>query len=259
MKPLFTEDNLVVLESLAKRRALYAFDFDGTLAPIVQSHEEAQISKMTYGYLKQLNDLVPLAIISGRNEKDLESRLLFKPKYVIGSHGFDEESPGLGEALETCNQWSRFLENSLLIEKNLLGIEIENKGCSIAVHFRKAEDKGKSRLEILNSIANLETSSRVILGKAVINIIPSGVPNKGASFLKLMMHEQVESALYVGDDDTDEDVFSLNYNNIVTVRIGEKENSNAQFYLKVQNDVNKLLRHLLDYNRHLHKKNAHFL
>lgn len=31
MKPLFTEDNLVVLESLAKRRALYAFDFDGTL------------------------------------------------------------------------------------------------------------------------------------------------------------------------------------------------------------------------------------
>lgn len=62
---------------------------------------------MTYGYLKQLNDLVPLAIISGRNEKDLESSM-FKPKYVIGNHGFDEESPGLEEALETCNQWSRF-------------------------------------------------------------------------------------------------------------------------------------------------------
>jgi trehalose-6-phosphatase len=53
----------------------------------------------------------------------------------------------------------------------------------------------------------MEPAPRIVLGKSVINLIPAGAPHKGVALLELMVHLKIQCALYIGDDDTDEDVF----------------------------------------------------
>jgi hypothetical protein len=48
----------------------------------------------------------------------------------------------------------------------------------------------------------------------------------------------------VGDDENDEDAFSLD-GNIVPVRIGRKRRSHARYYLRTQAEIDKLLELLL--------------
>lgn len=59
------------------------------------------------------------------------------------------------------------------------------------------------------------------------------------------MHQlQISAALYVGDDDTDEDVFSLPDERIVSVRVGKKAATAAQWYLTRQSQIGQLLQYL---------------
>lgn len=254
MKDIF--ENLSVIDNLTAKKAVWAFDFDGTLAAIVQSPSEARISNMTLGYLNQLNGLVPVAIISGRSLTDLQERLPFNVKYPVGNHGleglfgFESSQTSLDEIRKTCKFWCEFLETSLIEKKGLIGIEIEDKKFSVAVHYRHAENKDLARLEIINSISKLNLLPRMILAKSVVNIVPPGSPNKGESLMHIMRLENAEAAFYIGDDDSDEDVFALNDERIVTVRVGFKESTQAQYFMKAQGELNKLLRHILDHARY---------
>jgi trehalose 6-phosphate phosphatase len=90
----------------------------------------------------------------------------------------------------------------------------------------------------------LAPAPRLVLGKAVVNAIPSGNLHKGSAMLELMHQLKTSGALYVGDDDTDEDVFSLPDERIVTVRIGKKAASAAQWYLARQSQIGLLLQYL---------------
>lgn len=83
------------------------------------------------------------------------------------------------------------------------------------------------------------------MGKSVVNTIPPGSLHKGSAMLELMHQLQSSAALYVGDDDTDEDVFSLPDERIVAVRIGKKAMSAAQFYLQRQSHIGLLLHYLV--------------
>jgi trehalose 6-phosphate phosphatase len=62
------------------------------------------------------------------------------------------------------------------------------------------------------------------------------------------------AALYIGDDDTDEDVFSLPDTRILTVRIGKNKISAARFFLKRQTEITEVLRSIVktgDRNTHI--------
>ena len=50
----------------------------------------------------------------------------------------------------------------------------------------------------------------------------------------------------MGDDWTDEDVFSLESPDILTLRIEKKPDSQARFYLETQKDIARLLDLLID-------------
>jgi trehalose 6-phosphate phosphatase len=65
----------------------------------------------------------------------------------------------------------------------------------------------------------------------------------------LMLQTGIKSAFYIGDDDTDEDVFSLPNTRIFTVRVGRKVSSQAQYFISEQAEINPLLRTLLRHYR----------
>ena len=255
MKNLFSSENLKLLEALSFTQSLYAFDFDGTLSKIVQRSQDATIVASTDALLKQLSKHAPVAIISSRSIKDLKSRLKFIPPYLIGNHGLE----GLGirpDALDLahkiCANWKLYLEDHLPLESS--GIAIEDKSFSLAIHYRKCSAKKKAKIDILKIVSNLDPKPRIILGKCVINLLPTGAPHKGVALVELMIQAEIKSALYIGDDDTDEDVFSLPNARILTVRVGKKATSQAQFYIEGQQEINRLLKTILQFYESAKKK-----
>jgi len=248
MKYLFSEQGRRLLESLTFTKTLYAFDFDGTLAPIVKSPEDAKLGTVLGSLLRELSEFAPVAIISGRSIKDLILRLGFEPPYSIGNHGLEGLSAtkeSADTARKLCEQWRlQLLQHWGKLSEDS-GVFIEDKIYSLALHYRKSRDKRTARLSLFEKIEALRPSPRIILGKSVMNLIPVGAPHKGVALLELMMKLELRAALYVGDDDTDEDVFSLPDEGIVTVRVGHKKTSHAKFFVKRQNEVQRLLREIL--------------
>ena len=79
------------------------------------------------------------------------------------------------------------------------------------------------------------------MGKCVVNLISPGAPHKGVALLEIMLRSGCRSAVYFGDDDNDEDVFTLGEESLLTVRVGKSETSAALFYLDAQSDVDYAL------------------
>jgi trehalose 6-phosphate phosphatase len=90
MRPLLSPENVDVLAQFACSRVLLAFDFDGTLAPIVHDRDGATMRTETADSFESLCKLYPCAVISGRSKDDVSSRLgAAAVKYVIGNHGLE--------------------------------------------------------------------------------------------------------------------------------------------------------------------------
>jgi trehalose 6-phosphate phosphatase len=90
MQHLFTPAGEVALAATLLRRPLLAFDFDGTLAPIVARPDDARISQAVSARLKSLAAQLPVAIVTGRAVADVRGRLGFEPRFIVGSHGAED-------------------------------------------------------------------------------------------------------------------------------------------------------------------------
>lgn len=248
MHYLFNLNGTRVLEALSFTKTLYAFDFDGTLAPIVKTPKDAYASEHTMKLIKELSQYVPVAIISGRSLSDLKTRVKCNKCFLIGNHGLENpmaKKSSFTKAQALSLKWKTKLESEwkeLSKDKNVF---IEDKTYSLALHYRKSRNKKIIKSILIDRIKALEPSPRVIWGKAVINIVPPGAPHKGAALLETMHGLGLNAALYIGDDDTDEDVFSLTDQNVISIRVGQKQKSSACYYIKRQTEINTLLKSIL--------------
>lgn len=239
----------MILESLSFTQSLYAFDFDGTLSKIVRVPADAVISEKTGALLRELSEFVPVAIVSGRSVDDLRQRLPFEPFYLVGNHGLE----GLGGSRESlvyaetvCRGWRDRLEK---IDFGV-GVEVEDKSYSLAIHFRRSRKKKEANAKIRRALRELDPAPRVISGKSVVNLIPAGAPHKGVALMELMKMAGTRRAFYIGDDDTDEDVFGLPDDQVVmSVRVGKKKSSSARYYIRHQSEINQVLKVLIQFHR----------
>ncbi|MFM2420090.1 MAG: hypothetical protein RL385_4813 [Pseudomonadota bacterium] len=243
MRHLLSRDSGEVLAQLAWSRVLVAFDFDGTLAPIVANREEARMRARTSELFSKVCSLYPCAVISGRSQPDVSARLGAAPiKYVIGNHGL-EPGASLDEFEEEIAQARVSLEETLA---GTAGVDLEDKRYSLALHYRRSRNKRLARSAILSAVAALPVRMRVVPGKLVVNVVPERAPNKGDALLELRKAEQADTALYVGDDVTDEDVFELDQpGRLLTVRVGDSRSSAAAYFLRDQNEMDRLLAKLI--------------
>jgi trehalose 6-phosphate phosphatase len=90
MKHALSRRTSDVLAQLASKRALLAFDFDGTLAPIVADRDRAVMRRRTRTLFGAVCELYPCAVISGRARHDVASRPgKIDVKHVVGNHGIE--------------------------------------------------------------------------------------------------------------------------------------------------------------------------
>jgi trehalose 6-phosphate phosphatase len=244
MKHLLSADSLAVITRLAGERTLCAFDFDGTLATIVDNPDRASMRPRTRDMLRRLASLYPCIILSGRARKNLLGKLSgVHVAQVIGNHGAETgEASGARPLVE---QWKSALEAKL---GSVPGLWIEDKDLSLAVHYRLCAQKVQVRRDIRAAAAAL-SHARIVGGKQVVNIVADTAPNKGDALAAERDRLRCNWVLYVGDDENDEAAFALD-GNVVSVRVGRKRRSHARFYLRAQAEVDNLLALLISLRQH---------
>jgi len=244
MTRLLAVGNESLLVRLAAAHALLAFDFDGTLAPIVGDREAANMRPPTASLFAELCELYPCAVISGRARADVRIRLAGADvRFVIGNHGLEP-----GTDLSSFEEKVARAKPTLMAELAAYdGLELEDKGYSLAVHYRHSPQKRAARQAIARAVSALAVPMRVVPGKLVANIVPASAMNKGDALLSLRQSLGATMALYVGDDVTDEDVFRLNEpGRILTVRVGHSSKTAAGYVLRDQREIDVLLRRLVE-------------
>jgi trehalose 6-phosphate phosphatase len=182
-------------------------------------------------------------VISGRARADVLARLESIPvRAVVGNHGL-EPSADAQRYRTTVRGWLPLLREKL---ESRPGVEIENKLYSLSIHYRRAKLKSATLGAIRGAISALNGEARSIPGKQVINLLPTGAPDKGATLSALRDSVQAARTIYIGDDATDEDAFRHASERLLGIKVGRSNQTHADYYLAKQTDVDRFLENLLE-------------
>jgi trehalose 6-phosphate phosphatase len=243
MKNVLSEANRAILTGFARSDVLLAFDYDGTLSPIVDEPDQAKMRPETRELLWRVSRLYPLIVITGRAQPDALMRLRgVGVREVIGNHGI-EPSHASNRHVEEVQGWRPAIEACVA---SLEGVHLEDKIFTVALHYRQSPHKEHARATLLKMAAGLR-NARIVGGKQVVNIVPNDAPHKGTALLRERERLHCDTAIYVGDDETDEDVFKLAQpEQLLTIRIGPSRTSAADYYIQSQQSVDELLALLVE-------------
>jgi trehalose 6-phosphate phosphatase len=208
------------------------------------------------GLAKTLNRLLArtsgaLALVSGRSLNDID--LIFAPKQfpAVGGHGAEMRLSADNEAVAAhAPPMDKELKLRLAaIAKLSPGILLEDKGYSLALHYRLAPHAEKAIYEAVSLIrADLPNAPiEVLPGKSVCEIKHSGF-NKASGVRELMKHEPFKGRrpLFIGDDVTDETVFAIMPDmEGLAFSVGRRAQGVAGHFDE-PSDVRAFLAHLLD-------------
>src|SRR5271155_1690775 len=191
-------------------------DIDGTLLDLMPTPREVWVPP---GLSETLNRLLErtsgaLALVSGRSLNDID--LIFAPAEfpAVGGHGAEMRLSTDSEAVAThAPPMDKELKRRLAaIAKLSPGILLEDKGYSLALHYRLAPHAEKAIYEAVSLIrADLPNAPiEVLPGKCVCEIKQAGF-DKATGVHELMTHEPFRGRhpIFIGDDVTDESVFAL--------------------------------------------------
>jgi trehalose 6-phosphate phosphatase len=246
MRNILTGAHRQILKEFVSSNVLVALDYDGTLAPIVTDPDLARMRKTTIDLLRRLTDLYQVIVISGRAQPDALRKLRGTGVFeVVGNHGI-EPWHAARRHIDQVKQWLPAVNGHLT---SLPGVLVEDKIYSLAIHYRRSREKKRARAAILELVAKLGPA-RIIGGKQVVNILPEGAPHKGIALERERGRLQCDTAIFVGDDETDEDVFALDQpGRLLTVRVGRKKTSAAHYFIPDQRSMDELLRTLIEFRR----------
>jgi trehalose 6-phosphate phosphatase len=231
-------------------------DIDGTLLELMPTPREVWVPP---GLSKTLNRLLArtngaLALVSGRSLNDID--LIFAPEQfpAVGGHGaemrIDPESESVASHAPPMDK--ELKRRLAAIAKLSPGILLEDKGYSLALHYRLAPHAEKAIYEAVSLIrADLPNAPIEILpGKCVCEIKHSGF-TKATGVRELMTREPFKGRrpLFIGDDVTDETVFGImpDYDGLA-FSVGRRAHGVAGHF-DAPSDVREFLAHLLDDER----------
>ncbi len=218
---------------------LVALDFDGTISPLVPTPGQAQLPPLTRGALIALSQhpKLALAFISGRALSDLKARVGWKGPIYAGNHGLEICGPGFyfikTEADQQRDVLQRLSESLAAHLTHIAGAEVEHKGLTTSIHYRRvALSEHEEVRRLVAAAVAAHKSLRLKYGNMVFEIWPRVDWHKGKalSWINTQLGNRSADALYCGDDVTDEDAFAALPEG-VTVKIGAGQKTAAKFHL----------------------------
>jgi trehalose 6-phosphate phosphatase len=190
-------------------------DIDGTLLDLAATPAGVLVPSTLQATLTTLWKWTggALALISGRSLNDIDR--IFAPLELpaVGGHG--------AEIRATLQTSQKKRAQPLLLDERVRralfglarkGVIIEDKGYSMAVHYRLAPELGPELKHEVARIASSFADARYELlpGKFVLEVKPTAF-NKGTAVLQLMELPPFAGRrpIFIGDDVTDEAVFAI--------------------------------------------------
>ncbi|MEO7852646.1 MAG: trehalose-phosphatase [Rubrivivax sp.] len=247
MKPALGGSGRAALARLGAAPSLLAFDFDGTLAPIVARRGDARVPLPVARRLKRLCQSSTVAVFSGRSEDDVLDRLGFEPGFVVGNHGIpralDPQARAWVEALDPARR--ALARHAAALDA--AGVQVEDKQRSIALHYRLATDRAHALQLLQGALPTQDRSIVVTNSKCTLNVAAAGAPDKCDALASLVHDAQAQAVLFIGDESNDATLFARAPAEWVTVRIEPNPaRSSARFYLDGLTQLTTLLQALLD-------------
>jgi trehalose 6-phosphate phosphatase len=178
-------------------RAAIFLDVDGTLAPIVERPELAEVPEEARAELRRLRDKYAIvACISGRTGAEARRLVGVDGIFYVGVHGL--------ELAPDADAWRAPLRPFAALEWPW----IEDKGLTVAFHWREAPGEAAAREE-LEGIAEKAraTGLEARWGRKVLELRPPVDADKGTAVQSLLAEHRLRRGLYAGDDTTDLDGF----------------------------------------------------
>jgi trehalose-phosphatase len=190
------EDRLALLRSEPDRAAVL-LDVDGTLAPIVSRPELSAVPEETKAELRRLAGRYALvACVSGRTGDDAARLVGVDGIVYVGVHGL--------ELAPEAERWRETLRPFAAEPWPW----VEDKGISVTLHWRLAEDEEEAIRRLLEVAMRAEEAGLdVRWGRKVLELRPPVAADKGTAVRALLGARGLERALYAGDDTTDLDAF----------------------------------------------------
>ena len=253
--PLFDDIDTISARIKGSKGVLLFLDFDGTLAPIAASPREASLPEKTRLLLEKLKAVLSIVIVSGRSLSDIRERVGLTGLSYAGNHGLEwaiEDAEGHMRIEESHVE--RIREVSAVLKPLLASYEgalIEEKGYTVALHFRMVDAARRDALLYEAGEALLPIRERggitVTHGKMLIEVRPDVPWHKGA-FIRMAIDRLSRGknvlSIFIGDDETDEDAFST-LPEAITVRVGDIQESAAQYCMEPRARVDEFLEWLL--------------
>ena len=197
------------------RKCAILLDIDGTILDLAPAPQQVFVPAELRNTLSRLEDLTggALALISGRSLHDID--LIFSPLQLaaVGGHGAELRVVPGGKGVRRARELNPVLKRKLAALTELgPGILVEDKGYSLALHYRLAPDKGETLRAAIQEICATAPrgSIEVLPGKLVFEIKMTGI-NKASAVRELMTYPPFKgrTPIFVGDDTTDEPVFPM--------------------------------------------------
>jgi trehalose 6-phosphate phosphatase len=197
------------------RQCAILLDIDGTILDIAPSPPQVWVPTGLRATLSRLADLTSgaVALVSGRTINDIDQ--IFSPLQLaaIGVHGAEMRTSGDADVRTRVAPLSKALKRKLATVAELgPGILVEDKGYSLALHYRLAADKEAAVRAAVDAICAQAApgSVEILPGKLVVEIKPAGI-NKANAVSELMTYLPFadRNPIFIGDDTTDEPVFGI--------------------------------------------------
>jgi trehalose 6-phosphate phosphatase len=210
-------------------------DFDGTLVDIAERPEAVIVDPGLPALLTRLRERCggALAIVTGRAVSVIECFLPGLGLDICGLHGMERRIGGHLQRIEPAGLPALRAAVPKLAARlsPIPGVLIEDKGESVALHWRLAPDAAQQVREAANSVLrDLGANFRLQDGKAVVEIVPEA-SGKGRAVEALLNAPPYRGRrpLFAGDDVTDENGFrAVEPLGGVSIKIGPGETAAAR-------------------------------
>lgn len=234
----------------AKRRALFT-DYDGTLTAIRRWPQQARLGPAMRQALREAAAASQVAgVVSGRRVEEIVARVGLRGVWYAGVHGYFLRNPqGRQCSLVSREERKRVARAARRLRERLRGlpgIDLEAKGATVAVHYRRASRAIARRARAIVQRCCTD-GMELMSGKKVWELVPAGRSRRvnkwtGMEFILRRAgfgRRDHAAVAYLGDDTTDEDVFR--HLRGITVAVGKRQRTAARYYLGSIAEVRKFL------------------
>jgi trehalose 6-phosphate phosphatase len=219
-------------------------DFDGTLVSYSPYPESVQLSEKMKAALRRIasHPRMHVGIISGRRRATLQRLVRIRGIEFYGLYGW-ENGNGFDVSRIASLRLREFLDAIEEHSSEIRGIHAEDKGASVAIHFRDAPlaSRRKANHMIHRAVSNSNDELRIVETETAWDVVPSHIEGKGLAVRKLL--RGVRSGflpIFVGDDISDESALK-ELRRGITVRVGPARRTEARYRLRDSHEVLEFL------------------